>query len=96
MKATRGTTIAQICSGLQVSVRLFHMVAKVHRLGCPEVFQQIRDGRMSAHLALQICICGDHDVQRQILAEMAGMRTREKTQFMHRVLLLARQRGEVA
>lgn len=88
-------TIAQMADAANVSQRLMAMVVKVHRRACPQLWEQMRAGKISTHLALQICSF-DHSGQLLILAEMAGMTTRERTQFVQRVLTLARTRQEVA
>ncbi|NML43514.1 hypothetical protein HHL11_07125 [Ramlibacter sp. G-1-2-2] len=88
-------TIAQICATAGVSPRLYSMVAKVHRLGCGELWAQLVAGKVSAHLALQICSL-DHAGQQHVLAEMAPMRARERTQFVQRVLAIATKPAEVA
>jgi hypothetical protein len=88
-------TIAQMAEAADVSPRLMAMVLKVYRHGCPELWNEMRTGILSVHLALQICSL-DQASQRLILAELVGMTARERTGFVRRVLALATARGEVA
>lgn len=81
-------SVKQICRLMNVSERLFYMAKQVRERACPELFAAAEAGEMSIHLALQICRA-DHDGQRLILAEMKGMKPRERTRFVQRVLALA-------
>lgn len=83
-------TNAQICAQFNISPWLLQMMRKVDRKGLPELVVEVRDGRMSVNLALQICAF-DHDGQRVILQQIGGMAPRERTGFVRRLTKLCRE-----
>jgi hypothetical protein len=69
-----------------ISRRIFFNVTKVFRTGCDELIAQIRDGHVSADLALLVAQF-DHDTQRLILAEFPDMKPRDRNGFVKRLKL---------
>lgn len=82
-------TIAQVCAAAGISRRMFFMATKVQREACPELWQMVRDGRVTMNLAATLADMFPHaDDQRAVIAEFSDLPSRQRLGFARQVAAL--------